>query len=105
MAFTEEQKLKIVRIFAPGLSADKLDEVLTLRADRITAEVESQVGALITEYFANNVNRNATVFEGTESNKGFNLNPDKTRSLIKRELAVLLYLTDCISTDNRLIRG
>ena len=103
MAFTEAQKLKICRI--TGVTSDLLEDVLSFRAAAITAEVESQVGDLITEYFANGVNRNVTKIRPNLKNFGADIDPNDTRAQIKGEIATLLYMTEVVSSGERLMRG
>lgn len=94
MALTEAQQLKICRIFAPELTSVALADVLRYYEAKITAEVETQVGELIDEYFSNNVNRNVTKISPNDKNFGAGINPEDTRNLIRKEIASLLYLTD-----------
>jgi hypothetical protein len=108
MAFTEAQKLKICRIFAPELSSDVLDDRLEYYATYITAEVESQVGALILEYYpasGSNPSRNVTNIKAMEANFGAEINSGTLRSIIKKEIATLLYLTDYLNQGgSRVVR-
>jgi hypothetical protein len=108
MAFTEAQKLKICRIFAPDLQIDVLDDRLEYYAQYITAEVESQVGALILEYYpasGSNPSRNVTNIKAMEANFGAEINSGTLRSIIKKEIATLLYLTDYLqSGGSRVVR-
>jgi membrane protease subunit (stomatin/prohibitin family) len=104
MALSEEQKLKLAR--ALGVTYITVnDQITNLGSTYITAEVETQLGALITEYFSNSVNRNATRIVAMEANFGAEINPERTRDLIRQDMAILLYLTDLINSGQRLMRG
>jgi hypothetical protein len=106
LALTEAQKLKICRICQ--ITSDVLDNVLDLYSERITAEVESQAGALILEYYpasGSNPSRNVTNIKAMEANFGAEINSGTLRSIIKKEIATLLYLTDYLNQGgSRVVR-
>lgn len=106
MAFTEAQLLKIVRI--TGVHSDLLTDVLTLNTAAITAEVISQAGDLILEYFpasGTGAGRNFTDINPNIKNLGASIQTERSRAIIKKELADLLYLTEFVSSGSSLVRG
>lgn len=106
MAFTEAQELKICRII--GIDSITLNSYLDTYAEHITAEVETQVGALILEYYpasGSNPSRNVTNIKAMEANFGAEINSGSLRSIIKKEIATLLYLTDYLNQGgSRVVR-
>jgi hypothetical protein len=98
--FSENEQLRICRVM--GVSNLELASTLTFYDTQITAEVESQVRELLDEWDTNNVSRKTTQIKAMEANFGAEINPGELRSLIKKELAVLLYLP--ANTNNRLER-
>lgn len=107
MALIEAQKLKIVRMFADAgssLTPLILDEVLAYYVP--TAEVETQAGALILEYFpvsGTGAGRKYTKIKGGP--EGVDVDPSRQKATIRKELAGLLYLQDYLVGGNRLVRS
>lgn len=103
MAFTESQLLKICRI--TGVSKSDLDDRLIEYVP--TAEVETQVGALILEWFpasGTGVGRDFVKVHPKERNFGAEINPSISRGSIKQEIATLLYISDLVLSGSRLVR-
>lgn len=107
MAFTEAQTVKITRI--TGIRSNWLEEILAANASYITAEVESQVGDLILEWFPASgtaAGRDFTNIHPMERNFGAEIRPGERRNAIRREIADLLYLTEYMTLGSpRLVRA
>jgi hypothetical protein len=105
MALTESQLLKVCRI--TGVSKYDLDYRLTEYVP--TAEVETQVGALILEWFPASgtaAGRDFLRVLPMEENFGADIDPSRSRSAIKNEISTLLYITDLMTAagGSRLVR-
>lgn len=88
---TEAEKLDIAKIL--GITYAVLnDQVLYLGDEWITAAVETDIRALITEW--ETIKNDNAIFTATESNEGFNLDGNARKVRVKRELALLLHMTN-----------
>jgi hypothetical protein len=97
MALDEAQILKIARMLTTSariLTYEEVNEQVTYIGDRLTATVETQVEGLLTEWEASSTNRDTTVVRARDRNFGAELDPDKLRNILRREMAALLYFTD-----------
>lgn len=105
MAFAPAQLVKITRI--TGVDSATLTNVLNVYTAEITAEVESQVGGLILEWFpvsGDGAGRDFVDVDPKERNFGASIKTERLRSAIRKELGELLYLTPHMSSGSRLVR-
>ena len=111
MAFTETQVAQIARI--TGIDMFLLPTYIAAAEQSVTAaqwtENESQVGALILEWFpasGTGAGRDFTSIDPKERNFGARITPGEKRAAIKQEIATLLFLQPYIaSTGTQLVRS
>ena len=105
MAFTESQKLKIGRIL--GIEQPTLEYHLTLNSNSITATVETDVATELTRWTT--AGAEFVQLEPTESNKGVRLNASSEKADIRKNIAVMLCMTEVVGSmsgvQGRLVRG
>lgn len=101
--FDATQIAKLVKILR--IDAITLAERLSVYANSISTEMKTEAVALITEYETGTTARNITRINPNLKNFGAEINPSDLRSLIKGELAQLLFCTDLIGNGARLMRG
>ena len=105
MAFTESQKLKIGRIL--GVEQPTLEYYLTLNSNSITATVETDVATELTRWTT--AGAKFVKIEPKESNKGVRLDSNSEQADIRRNIAVMLCMTDMLGMNSgsqvQLVRG
>lgn len=104
--FDNSQQAKLVKILR--INAIDLGERLTYVADQITAEMKTEVVSLIAEWESGSVSRNTTRIKPFGENDGVDYDPERQRSIIKGEIAELLFCADLMTSGNgqmRLVRG
>ena len=101
MAFTEVQKLSICKIL--GIDSITLQDRLDFYSTKITAAVETAVIDEITRWETSGVQ--FVKLRATESNKGVETDSENAKADIKKNIAVLLFLTDLTKSSNYLPRG
>lgn len=98
ITLTEAEKLDIVKVLTtPGrvvTYGEVNDQISYLGEELITAAVETDIRALLTEWTTDGVNRDTTRIHPNTRNFGAEINPDQLKNLIRVEMASLLAMTD-----------
>lgn len=82
---TPEQKLTLCEILS--ITPLMLEAQIAFLGDKLTLEMETAVGAKITQWTTGGVGAAFTSFTATESNKGFNLSADAAKNQIRSSIA------------------
>lgn len=96
MAFSETDIGKICRILR--INRLEYNGVAVYFSHYITAEVISQVGDLISEWFTNGVGSQTTSVDPNTANAGARFDPEIRRDQIRRELRTLLIIPDDVGS-------
>jgi hypothetical protein len=100
ITLTEEEKLDIVKVLTtPGRMVtytEVNDQIFYLGEANITAAVETDIRALITEWTANGTNRETGSIEPNVRNFGRRENAGELKNVIRTEMASLLSMTNLL---------
>lgn len=105
MALTEANENKVCQIL--GITPSVLDYQLTMLGSTFTAQRQTDVEAQITLWDAG-AGTKTTKLHPTESNKGVETSPGMARSIIQKNIALLLEREDWFNSGgitSRLMRG